>query len=756
MAIATATLRANEVEFEFEAGPHQSSELAVIAFNGWEELSRPFFVDVTLVAHAEAQIDARSLVGKDGLLTLQLGDGSARFFHGVVARVAAWQAGTGPYRQRLRVHLVPRLWKLGHVHRSRIFQGMTAPDIVRSVLGDGKIQHRFSLEVAYRKRDYCVQYRESDLAFVSRLLEEEGIFYFFEHERSGETLVLGDARSAFAPIPGERKLVYREPSSLLGEAESIRAFTAHHEIRPGAVVVRDFNYLTPALDLTASSNASGGDTALEVYDYPARYEAGSDGKAVAKLRLEEERVAAETASGSSATRRLGAGHLFDLSEHPVTGLDGEHLVLSVRHRGRQHMVLGPGAIAPEGEQDGYFNDFTCVRSSVPFRPERRTPRPIIAGPQTAIVTGPAGEEIHTDEHGRIKVQFHWDREGKNDDRSSFWIRVAQSWAGPGFGALYLPRIGHEVLVEFVDGDPDRPLVTGSVYNGQNPPPVELPGAKTRSTLRSASSPGGSGSNELRFEDASGSEEVYLHAQKDLTIAVEHDKNQTVGANETLSVGGDRSRFIGGNQSLQVSGDDVSTIGGNQTLDVTGSRTTSVAGNHTETVLGAQSVTVAKTQTVTVALASAETVGAAKALTVGGAYAVTVGAAMNEAIGGVKAEEIGGAKVEVVGAKKSESVAGSRSVSVGKDLSETVGGKRTLKVGADLAISAGGKFAHTAKSAYSLKAKEITLVAEEVFVVKVGSATISVKKNGDIVLKGAKIQVKADGDILMKGSKIEQN
>jgi type VI secretion system secreted protein VgrG len=413
-------------------------------------------------------------------------------------------------------------------------------------------------------------------------------------------------------------------------------------------------------------------------------------------------------------------------------------------------------VSGSGGHEEYRNEFVCIPANVPFRPARRTPRAIVQGAQTAIVVGPAGEEIFTDEHGRIKVQFHWDREGNRDDRSSCWIRVSQAWAGPGWGALYLPRIGQEVVVGFLEGDPDQPIVTGAVYNGANPPPISLPGEKTKSTLKSASSPGSNGSNEIRFEDAAGGEEVYLHAQKDLDIVVENDKAQKVGHDEKLEVKHDRSRQVGNDQSLKVGHDETISVSGSQWLEVGANRTTRVGGTHSETVGGDQSVSVGGAQTVTVALAAMESVGLAKALNVGGAYAVTVGAAMNEAVGGLKAEEVGGAKVEVVGGTKSETVAGSRTLDVGSNLTETVGGARNLKVDGSVSVAVGGSLTQNVAAAHKLKAKEIVFSAEDELVIKVGSAKIVLKKNGDVSITGNKIEAKASGDIVLKGSKIVEN
>ncbi len=530
VTIAKTALAANQAEFEFEAGPHAAGELAVLHFRYQEALSTLFEAEIELVPGEDVHVEGAELLGQEGLLTLQLGDGSARFLHGIVSHVQSWEEGSGPHRHRTRVRLVPKLWLLRHKRRSRIFQELTVPDIVKRVLQESGVEFRLALSGTYARREYCVQYRESDLDFVSRLLEEEGIFYFFEHGQGAHTLVLGDAPSAHEPLPGEPRILFRASSRMVADAESVDAFAARLEVQPGAVMLRDFNFLRPTADLSANSEG-GGDSALEVYDYPGRYEDTETGRALSKVRLEELRARAETAAGSGFCRRLLPGYTFELAEHLNDAYNGEYLLVSVTHEGRQPEVLAGDASGSQHEREAYRNHFTCLRKEVPFRPERRTARPLIPGAQTAIVVGPAGEEIHTDEHGRIKVQFHWDREGKGDDRSSCWIRVSQAWAGPGWGALYLPRIGQEVVVEFLEGDPDRPLVTGSVYNGHQPPPLELPGEKTKSTLRSSSSPGGDGFNELRFEDAAGSEEVFFHAQKDFNIVVENDKSQRVGRNE---------------------------------------------------------------------------------------------------------------------------------------------------------------------------------------------------------------------------------
>ena len=738
------------LEFELETPSFPADDLRVLEFETEEEISRPFTLLVTAVPRDDVEVDPSSLVGEKASLWTHLADGTTRYLSGVIADVQAWEEGHGSLRRRLRLRLVPALALLEHVRKNRIFQALTAPQIVQKVLDEGRVEHRASLSASYRTREYCVQYGESSLDFVQRLLEEEGIFYFFEHEQDRSVMVLGDSRSAAQPVPGEARLPFRQAGGM-DAGERLDAFAPRLEVRPGKVALRDYNFLRPGVDLTAQASGDG-DAALEVYEYPGRYDEGAAGKSLAKIRLEAERVRAATASGGGTCRRLVPGHVLEVVEHPVAGVDGKYLLTSVRQRGKQPEVL----TSQSGDLGSYRADLSGVKEDVPFRPERRTPRPVIPGPQTAVVVGPSGEEIHTDAHGRMKVQFHWDREGRKDDRSSCWIRVAQAWAGPGWGALYLPRIGQEVVVDFLEGDPDRPLVTGSVYNGMNPPPIALPGDKTQSTLRSASSPGSDGFNELRFEDRKDAEEVFLHAQKDLNIEVLNNKAQHVGGNETLAVDEDRRRTVGGNQALEVRKDDSTTVGGSQSLTVTGNRSTTVGGSHTETVAGSQIISVGGARAVTVGAASAETVALAKALTVGGAYAVTVGGAMNEAVGGLKSEEVAGAKVEVVGGKKTETIAGARTMSVGGDLSETVDQGRTLKVTKDYTLNVDGALSQQAKKQHTVKAKEIVLSAEEKFLVKVGSATIEAKKNGDVVIKGAKIEVKASGDIVLKGSKISEN
>jgi type VI secretion system secreted protein VgrG len=753
MPTAAAARMASEPEFELHAGSYTAGELSVLSFEASEEISRPYEVEVLTAFDADQGVEPATLAGEAASLVIHLGDGTDRLLNGIVSKVESWEEGGRERRGRVRLRIVPRLWKLGQTRQSRIFQAKSVPEIVKHVLAEGGVDVRDALAASYAPRAYCVQYGESDLDFVSRLLEEVGIFFFFEHEPDKHVLVLADANSACADMPGDARLVFREPSSMAAEQDHLDAFSARLEIRPGTVSLRDFNFLRPSVDLTAQAKADA-DQDLEVYDYPGGYDDGGAGKALAKARLEELRAGREVMAGAGTCRRVAAGFRFGLDEHPIAELNDKYLALAVRHRGRQIEALGAGEASRDGPE--YRSDVRAIRASVPYRPERRTERPTIPGPQTAIVVGPSGEEIFCDAHGRVKVQFHWDRTGSGDDRSSCWIRVSQAWAGPGWGALYLPRIGQEVVVEFLEGDPDRPLITGAVYNGMNPPPVALPGEKTKSTLRSASSPGGDGFNELRFEDAKGSEEVFLHAQRDLKIVVENDKTQSVGANESLRVGGDRAMEVAGNQALQVGKDDSTTVGANQVVDVGADRSVTVGGSHTESIGIAQSLTVGAAQAIAVGGAASEMVGGAKQIMVGAAMALTVGAALVEVVGGSRTETVGENRTESVGGNKTESVGGGRTVKVGEDLSEEVGGNKTLKIGKDLTVNVAGKLQHTVAKEYVLKAKKVTLSAEDEMTLKVGSATLSLKKSGDVVVKGGKVQVKASGDVVLKGSKISQN
>ncbi len=747
MSNASTVLGANRAEFELEVGTEHGSELSVLGFDAWEELSRPYTVDVTFAARRGLVV--KELEGAKGLFTVVKAEGAARYFDGVAEGAEVLGPTSHPEKWRYRLRLRPRLWELSERRRSRVYQEQTAVEIAVAVLKEGKVEHRLSLSGSYAKREYCVQHRESDFDFVSRLLEEEGIFYWFEHGKGTHTLVLGDSRSAYGTLQGGGRIAFREERGMVPDEEAFTAFGERRRTRAGVVELRDVDYLRPQLDLTARA----GKGELEAYDHHGGYVAPEVGRARARVRLEELGASAERWRGKSTSRRLCPGYVFELTDSP--GMNGEYVVVSVRHRGDQPEALA-GALAVG--RSGYQSRVSCLRKEIAYRPERRTAPPKIAGWQAGVVVGPAGEEIHTDEHGRVKVQFHWDREGKEDDHASCWIRVAQAMAGPGFGALYLPRVGQEVAVSFEEGCPDRPLVVGAAYNGENPTPLDLPAEKTKSTLKSRSSPGdgGLGFNELRFEDAAGSEEVFLHAQKDLEIEVLNDKGQKVGGNEKLLVAKDRSREVGGNQALTVKGNDAGNVLGNQALEVAQNRTTAVGMNHVETVAGSQTVNVGGAQAVTVALASAETVGLAKALSVGGAYLVNVGAAMNEVVVGAKTEEVGGAKVELVGLKKTETVGGSRTLHVGGDLTERVGQKRTLRVEKDLVVGVSGKLAQTVKEEYAVHAKEAVITAEERFAVRTGSVTLTLEKDGSVVLKGGKLELNGTADLLLKAPTITEN
>ncbi len=535
--------------------------LLLEAFRGHEALSQLFSYEFTVLSTRD-DIKPEELVGKPITATLRTDDDGRRYFNGVIRRLIGGPAVARQFR-RYRLEVVPWLWFLTRTSDCRIFQNKTVPDIVKSIfteLGFDAFETS-GLTGKYVQREYCVQYRETDFAFVSRLFEEEGIFYFFTHENGKHTLVLADRPTIFR-FCGENRIKYSGSDIL---EHHISTWEHQYQFQPGAWAHGEFNFETPRLDLTTQTRTViplPGVEHFELYDYPGLYQKKPDGETLAKVRIEEQEASYDTVLADSNCRTLYAGGKFTLSKHDSPIETGKsYAIIAVEHE-----ASAPSYLVGGGESY-YRNHFSCIPASAPFRPSRTTPRPLIHGSQTAIVVGPAGEEIHTDRYGRVKVQFHWDRYGKYDEKSSCWIRVSQSWAGRQWGAQVLPRIGMEVIVEFLEGNPDRPLVTGFLNNADGMPPYALPGEKTKSAFKTRSSPGGDGFNEVRFEDKKGNEQVFLHAERDMDVRVKADRREWIGANRHLIVTKNRLEEVDGDTHVTVKGDHHEKVGGGVSLKV---------------------------------------------------------------------------------------------------------------------------------------------------------------------------------------------
>jgi type VI secretion system secreted protein VgrG len=450
------------------------------------------------------------------------------------------------------------------------------------------------------------------------------------------------------------------------------------------------------------------------------------------------------------------GCLFKLINYPREDQNREYLIISSSYS------LGPQEYesAFAGGNGSIFScGITAIDKQQAYRAPRITPKPIVQGPQTAIVVGKAGEEIWTDQYGRVKVQFHWDRYGEDNENSSCWVRVSQPWAGKNWGAVAIPRMGQEVIVSFREGDPDQPIITGRVYNEDNMPPYELPANATQSGVKSRSSKGGAPDNfnELRFEDKKGSEEVYIHAEKDQNNVVENnestsvgnDRSETVGNDETISIGNNRTEDVGNDETITIGNNRTETVGTDETITIGSNRTESVGADETVTIGSNRSVTIGSSKTETISINKAETIGVAKELTIGGAYQVTVGAAMNETIGAAKAEEIGAVKSVNVGANSSENVGANKSVDAGGNISESAGKDVNVSSGKKMSLTAGDDFAISGSK------KGVISIADELSIT-CGKASIVMKKNGDITINGKAITIKGSGDVIIKGKKILQN
>lgn len=675
--------------------PLADNELLFYQMEGSECLSVPFEFKLSLLSE-NASIKPEQLLGELLTVRIELADGNWRYFNGYATRFGQYENINEYIHYRVEVR--PWLWLLTRASNCRIFQNKTAPDIISQVFRDqGFSDFEIKLNASYSTREYCVQYRETDFNFVSRLMEEEGIYYYFKHEQGKHTLVLVDANTSHDEFPGYAKIPYHADASATDRtrADHIYRWGFSREVQTGHYELTDYDFKNPKANLLVKLKYSEAHSHAEheFFDYPGHYTETGAGDHYVRQRMEELHARFDRSDGQTNAKGLAVGYVFNLIDGPYAESNKKYLVISANYR------LSLDEYFSGSHSSGANRIFDCSfvvqDNKIPFRAPRVSPKPLVHGIQTAVVVGPSGEEIYCDKYGRVKVQFHWDRYGKKDQNSSCWIRVAHPWAGKNWGMVAIPRIGHEVVIEFLEGDPDQPLIVGSVYNGDNMPPYALPANMTQTGILSRSSKGGTSANanELRFEDKKGSEQVYLHAEKNQDIEVENDETHWVGHDRRKTVDHDETVDIGRNRS--------ETVGENETITIGKNRTESVGSNEVIS------------------------------------------------IGQNREESVGNNEVINIGNDRERNVGNNENINIGKNHTIDVGEKRQTQIGKDDLTQVGKKF-------YLEAGDEITL--------KTGKASITMKKDGTIQIKGkditiigsGKINAKASGDMVLKGSKIAEN
>lgn len=596
--------------------PFGSDGMLFYNMSAREELGRPFEITLELLSEDE-DADLSKALGQQCTISIELPDGGKRYFNGHVSQFM--HVGRQGQFARYRATLVPWLWFLTRTSDCRIFQQKKVPDIIKEIFRE----HGFSdfddlLSRSYREWDYCVQYRETDFNFVSRLMEQEGIYYYFKHQDGKHNLVLADDYGSHVTVANYDKIPYY-PYDSHGrrERDHIFEWSVSQQVKSGAYVLNDYDFTKPKADLEVKSvvKRKHRESDLELYDYPGEYQQSVDGDAYVRARIEEHQAAHEVVQGAATARGIACGALFELTGYPRDDQNREYLISSttVQCQTTEYETGGDGSV-------NFHCSLQALESRQPFRTPRLTAKPVVQGPQTAVVVGKKGEEIWTDKYGRVKVQFHWDRYGKFDENSSCWVRVAQVWAGNKWGAMHIPRIGQEVIVEFLEGDPDRPIITGRVYNNDEMPPYELPANQTQSGIKSRSTKDATAQNfnELRFEDKKGEEHIYFHAEKDFERIVENNDTLKVGfekkdaGDQKIEIHNNQELIIGnskakdGSQKITVWKDLTETIKtGNETVKIEkGKRTTTIMGDDTLTIkTGNQSIKINAGKNVTQAAQS---------------------------------------------------------------------------------------------------------------------------------------------------------
>jgi type VI secretion system secreted protein VgrG len=634
--------------------PLGDNKLLFKSFQGEEQLSQLFHFQLEMLSESK-QLDFDAIVGQPLTLTVQFAPDHTRYFHGLVTHFV--QAGTDARFTVYHAQVRPWLYLLTLTKDCRIFQNRTVAEIIKQVFDDlGLTDYRFALFYRYEPRVYCVQYEETAFNFVSRLMEDEGIFYFFEHHEDKHVLVLADHVAIHAPCPGIPTARFLTITNDTQPEDAITAGYFQQQVTTDRYTIDDFNFEIPLNKLRSSieslrRSVQGKGNNLRIYEYAAGFSRKSQGEEKVKVRIQGQEVQHQQLEGQGHCLSFASGYRFQLTDHPRSDLNQEYVLQWVSHS----LSL-----------THYSNSFLALPFEVAFRPPLVTPKPKIVSAQTAIVTGPKGEEIWTDQYGRIKVQFHWDQDGQYDDQSSCWIRVNQGWGGQGWGNICLPRIGQEVIVSFLEGDPDRPIVTGGVFNAVQTVPYALPSGQNQMTFKTNSTPGGGGFNEIRLDDSKNHEEIYIHGQKDWNMVIEHDRTQQIGHDETLTVAHDRTRTVHHDETITIDNDLTTTVHHDETITIAHDRTKQVKNHQQETIAANKSITVGKEHHETigedmtlqveghksesVGKTSTETVGMLKMLNVGGAYQLGVGAAMNTTVALGQFEQVGLVKHVRVGSQ----------------------------------------------------------------------------------------------------------
>jgi len=718
-----------------------------VSLHGNEALSSLYEFRLELKSE-EPDIDIQSMIGETCAVECT-GDlfASVRYFSGLVVHATA--KGQSNKHWLYELTIAPKLWFDSRRADFKIYQNLTVQAIADEVLQQNAINFEWRLKNSYKTWEYVVQYGETDLAFLLRLLGHEGIYFWFEHSVNGEKLILGDHFSVHESFAGYETIPYYAPDVARANEDHFYAWHASRIAEPGKFVHTSYDFEQPSKDLKTECIDPCGHLfdQYEIFSYSGAYTESGHGQEYATARLQGLQEAQNVIVLKGVVRGAIPGYCFTLKKHPVAEHNREFTIVSTEYRVRNNEYeSGHNTLSKEA-------DFHVKVSAMPSDRQYRAPSnkfkmPRAHGPDTAVVVGPSGSEIHTDKYGRIKVHFHWDRYGKKDGNDSCWMRVSYPSAGSNFGGINIPRVGQEVIIDYEHGDPQRPLVTGCVYNAEQMPPWDLPANKTQSGLMSRSTLGGTSSNfnAMRFEDAKGQEEMWLHAEKDRKVDVKNDDTTWIGNNRTETVDANETITIKGSRTETVSGDETISIGGNRTESVSGNETIAVSGDRTRTVQGAETVAVTGDRTKTVAANETDSIAQNLTVSVGQNKEESIALTSTQNVGTMRMDNVGLNYNLNVGAMQINNIVGLYSLNVGMMMATTVTLNQTNNVGLNQTNNVVGNQTNTVNGAHTTGAATITLIADNKITLACGSSSIEMDSGGNITITGTNINLNSSGPI----------